>query len=67
MSAREPVQQPEGAGSLHVFVLEIDRRPTLAFQARDIGEAQEICRDADLLTDAAHGFPSKYYSEKTRL
>jgi hypothetical protein len=45
------VQPPEGAGSLHVFVLDVDRRPTLAFEARDIGEAREICRDADLLTD----------------
>ncbi|NOJ42586.1 hypothetical protein [Bradyrhizobium australiense] len=53
MSAREPSQRPEGSGSLQVFVLDIDRRPTLAFEATSLADAQEICRDADLLTDLA--------------
>lgn len=51
MSAREPSQRSEEAGSLQVFVLDIDERPTLAFEAPDLAEAQEICRDADLRTD----------------
>jgi hypothetical protein len=38
-------------GSLQVFVLDVDRRPTLAFEALDLAEAQDICRDADLRTD----------------
>jgi hypothetical protein len=33
------------------LVLEIDGSPTLALHARDLGEAQEICRDADLRAD----------------
>lgn len=48
MSARE---RPEGAGAFQVFVLDVDRRPTLAFEARDLAEAQEISGDADLRTD----------------
>ncbi|WP_065751917.1 hypothetical protein [Bradyrhizobium paxllaeri] len=51
MSAREPSQRPDGSGPLQVFVLDIDRRPTLAFEANDLAEAREICRDADLRTD----------------
>jgi hypothetical protein len=50
VSAREP-SQPDGSGPLQVFVLDIDRRPTLAFEASDLSEAQEICRDADLRAD----------------
>ena len=51
MSAHGPLQRPENAGSLQVFVLEIDCKPTLAFEAPDLAEAQEICRDADLRAD----------------
>ena len=51
MSAREPSQQPDGSGSLQVFVLDIDRMPTLAFEADGLAAAQEICSDADLLAD----------------
>lgn len=51
MSAREPAQPREQAGSLRVFVIDIDGRPTLAFQASDLAEAQEISGDADLRTD----------------
>ena len=47
MSAREPSQRADGAGSLQVFVLDIDRKPTLAFEASGLAAAQEICRDAD--------------------
>ena len=53
MSAREPPQRPNGSGSLQVFVLDIDRKPTLAFEANGLAAAQEICRDADLWTDLA--------------
>ncbi|NOJ48711.1 hypothetical protein [Bradyrhizobium archetypum] len=53
MSAREPSQRPDASGSLIVFVLDIDRRPTLAFEASGPAEAQEICRDADLQADLA--------------
>ena len=38
-------------GSLQVYTLEVDRRPTLAFEAPDLAAAQDICRDADLRTD----------------
>ena len=51
MSAREPSQRSDGSGSLQVFVLDIDRRPTLAFEAGSLAAAQEICRDADLRAD----------------
>ena len=51
MSAREPSLRPDGSHSLQIFVLEIDGRPTLAFEAPDLAEAQEICRDADLRAD----------------
>jgi hypothetical protein len=51
VSARGPSQRPKKIGSLRVFVLEVDRRPTLAFEALDLAEAQDICRDADLRTD----------------
>lgn len=51
MSAREPSQPADGAGSLQVFVLDIDRKPTLAFEADGLAAAQEICRDADLQAD----------------
>ena len=51
MSARGPLQRPKEIDSLQVFVLEVDRRPTLAFEALDLAEAQDICRDADLRTD----------------
>jgi hypothetical protein len=53
VSAREPSQRADGAGSLQVFVLDIDRKPTLAFEASGLAAAQEICRDADLWTDLA--------------
>ena len=33
------------------FVLEIDGKPTLAFEARSVAEAQEICSDPDLKAD----------------
>ena len=51
MSACGPLQRPKEIGSLQVFVLDVDRRPTLAFEALDLAAAQEICRDADLRTD----------------
>jgi hypothetical protein len=51
VSAREPSLRPDGSRSLQIFVLEIDGRPTLALQAPDLAEAQQICRDADLRTD----------------
>ena len=51
MSTREPSQRTGGSGSLQVFALDIDRRPTLAFEATGLAEAHEICRDADLRTD----------------
>jgi hypothetical protein len=53
VSAREPSQRQDGSGSLQVFVLDIDRKPTLAFEADGLAAAQEICRDADLRTDLA--------------
>jgi hypothetical protein len=53
VSAREPSQRPDGSGSLQVFVLDIDRRPTLAFEADGLAAAQQICRDADLRADLA--------------
>jgi hypothetical protein len=34
-----------------IFTLEIDGKPTLAFEATGITEAREICRDADLRSD----------------
>jgi len=34
-----------------IFVLDIDGRPTLAFEAASLDEAREICGDADLRTD----------------
>jgi hypothetical protein len=51
VSAREPPPRPDGSHSLQIFVLEIDERPTLAFEASDLAEAQEICRDPDLRAD----------------
>jgi hypothetical protein len=51
VSAREPSQRSDGPGSLQVFVLDIDRRPTLAFEADDLAAAQTICGDADLWAD----------------
>ena len=51
VSAREPPQRPDGSGPLQVFVLDIDRKPTLAFEADGLAAAQEICGDADLQAD----------------
>lgn len=51
VSVREPSQRRPEAGSLQVFVLDIDHRPTLAFEAPDHEQAREICRDADLRAD----------------
>ena len=51
MSARGPLQRLKEIGSLQVFVLDVDCRPTLAFEALDLAEAQDICRAADLRTD----------------
>jgi hypothetical protein len=42
VSAREPSQQPDGSGSLQVFVLDIDRMPTLAFEADGLAAAQKF-------------------------
>jgi hypothetical protein len=53
VSAREPSEPADGAGSLQVFVLDIDRKPTLAFEANGLAAAREICRDADLRADLA--------------
>jgi hypothetical protein len=41
VSAREPSQRPDVTGSLQVFVLDIDRRPTLAFEADGLAAAQQ--------------------------
>ena len=49
MSARKPSQPP--GGSLAVFALDIDGRPTLAFEADGAAEAQDICGDAELRAD----------------
>jgi hypothetical protein len=38
-------------GQKQIFVLEIDGKPTLAFEAADVEEAREVSRDADLRTD----------------
>ena len=61
MSAREPSQRPDGSGSLQIFVLDIDRRPTLALEADGLAAAQIICGDADLMADlnalTSHGVP----------
>jgi hypothetical protein len=51
MSARKPSQPPDRSPA--VFVLDIDGRPTLAFEAGGPAEAQEIARDADLWADLA--------------
>jgi hypothetical protein len=51
VSVREPSPRPDGSRSLQIFVLEIDERPTLAFEATDLAEAQGICRDTDLRAD----------------
>jgi hypothetical protein len=53
VSARAPSQRPDVSGSLQVFVLDIDRRPTLAFEAGSLAAAQQICRDVDLRADLA--------------
>jgi hypothetical protein len=34
-----------------IFTLEIDGRPTLAFEASGLAEANEICADADFRSD----------------
>jgi len=36
-----------------VFTLEIDRKPTLSFEARNLREAHEICHEAWLRDDVA--------------
>ncbi len=51
MSAREASPRPDGTRSLQIFVIDVDGRPTLAFEAADLAEAQDICRDPDLRTD----------------
>ena len=51
MPPREPSLRPHHSHSLQIFVLEIDGRPTLAFEALELAEAQEISRDADLRAD----------------
>lgn len=51
MSARKSSQPP--GGSLAVLVLDIDGRPTLAFEASDATEAQEICGSSELRADLA--------------
>ena len=38
-------------GPLQIFTLEINDRPTLVFEAMDLADACEICRDADLRSD----------------
>jgi hypothetical protein len=53
VSAREPSQRLDVSGSLQVFVLDIERKPTLAFEADCLAAAQEICGDADLRADLA--------------
>jgi len=46
---RDAFTRPEP--SLRVFTLEINGRPTLAFEAQGTAEAREICLDADLRID----------------
>ena len=38
-------------GVVSVFVIEIDGRPILAFEAGDLAEAVRVASDADLMTD----------------
>lgn len=51
MSARKSSQPP--GGSLAVFVLDIDGRPTLAFEADGAVDAQEISNSPELRADLA--------------
>jgi hypothetical protein len=51
VSAREPSPRSNPSCSLQIFTLEINGRPTLAFEAPALAEACEICFDADLRTD----------------
>jgi hypothetical protein len=45
----------------HLFILDVDGRPTLIFEAADFNDARAICMDdvlrADLSTLTADGFP----------
>jgi len=45
----------------HIFVLDVDDRPTLVFEAADFNDARAICMEdvlrADLSTLTADGFP----------
>jgi hypothetical protein len=34
-----------------IFTLEVDNRAVMAFEAADVAEAQDICKDPDLRTD----------------
>jgi hypothetical protein len=45
----EPYAGPDP--SLQIFTLEIDRKPTLVFEAKGLAEVREICLDADLRID----------------
>jgi hypothetical protein len=49
VSAREHLSEPDGI--VAIFVLEIEGRPTLAFEARDPTEALQIGSDAGLRMD----------------
>jgi hypothetical protein len=48
-----PLQEPCTGPDLspQIFTLEIDRKPTLVFEAKGIAEACEICLDAGLRID----------------
>jgi hypothetical protein len=48
---RAPSSQPDQSLPLQIFTLEIDGKPTLAFEAAELAEAIEICRDTDLRSD----------------
>ena len=34
-----------------IFTLEVDRRPTLAFEAHSVQEARQLCKESWLLSD----------------
>ena len=65
----------EGEGEMmafvlrRVFALDVDGRPTLAFEARNHSEAQELCREAwlraDLTSHKSNGVP--LYGAKSKL
>ena len=51
MSAAEPPARPDAPPPSRIFTLEIDGRPTLAFEATGLPEANEICSDDSFRSD----------------